>query len=106
MKDHIYQVRAQLNGCYMPDSMTLFSSFREAKSYALSLAREHDSMTRELPKNEHHAYYFVRDNHQQWSREHNSWPYMYVVEPVSWRHLAHDLGVKTRREVLEHECNY
>jgi hypothetical protein len=84
----------------MPDSMTLFSSYRDAKRYAHEMASEyHEHIVENIASN--HCYYFTRE---EWQGN-NSWPYMIVVEPVSWRYIAHDIGVSTRTEVLEHDFN-
>lgn len=100
-RDQIWQIRYQMNGCYMPDNMVLVSSKRQAIAIARADALEYADVVRENTGDS--VYFFVREEWQEWSREHDSYPYMIVVEPVSWRAIAYDIGVKTRQEVLEHE---
>lgn len=98
--DTIYQVRGQFNGGYLPDHFALFGSYREAVSYAHELAHEYGTVHREQ-WDTHTVAYFVRDDWQKVSTAHDSYPYYFVVEPISWRAVADDLGVTTRREVLD-----
>lgn len=99
--DKIWQVRSQLNGCYMPDNFALFGSKRAAIAYAREIARESSEHIRDNAGDR--VYFFVREDWQEISKYHDSWPYIHVVEPVSWREIAREIGLSTREAVLSYE---
>lgn len=101
--DTIWSIRSQLNGCYMPDNFALFSSRRMARQALAEMRREsiENGCTTQIEHSKHVSYLFIREEWQEHAREHDSFPYMHVLESVSWKDIAQGMEVKTRQEVLE-----
>jgi hypothetical protein len=97
--DTIYMILSQLPGLYMPDNITLYTSYRQARQALAELRREyHDNDDRTtIEHNPPYSTLFVY-------RDDSSTPhYCYTIEPASWRDLAKQLSLTTRQQVLEYE---
>lgn len=98
-QDTIYMLSGQLPGLYMPDSVALYGSLRDARKALAEMTRDYRGEGEKViitHERDSSIARIIRDGEE--------YPhYCHIIEPVSWRDIARDQGMKTRTEVLEAE---
>lgn len=102
-KRYVWTVSGQLNGLYMPDYQAVFSRRHDAEMDALKMAEDYafgagDTGGTVAQERYPEASFFFCST--EWKAK--SFPYYYKVQAVPWRDIADEVGVTTRREVLEY----
>ena len=96
-QDTIYMLSGQLPGLYLPDSVALYSSLRDARKKLAEMTREY--------RGEGERVIVTHDRDTSIARiirDGGEYPYYcHMIEPVSWKDIARNQGLKTRAEVLE-----
>ena len=95
--DTIYMLSGQLPGLYLPDSVALYSSLRGARKALAEMTREYRGEGEKVIVSHERDASITRI-----IREGGEYPYYcHIIEPISWRDIARDQGMKTRSQVLE-----